>query len=131
MIHMTQFRATQMDLITGSHKSYMTLLEKIDAVKASNERLQDQAEQHRFVSTRLGSRIQTYRSDLCRRAKREREACELAEKEVKAARMRQAREEEKQRRKDAHNHTKLLKDKLRGLQQQRVGLRIQPLWINL
>jgi hypothetical protein len=44
--------------------------------------------------------------------------------------MRQAREEEKQRRKDAHNHTKLLKDKLRGLQQQRVGLRVQPLWPN-
>ena len=39
--------------------------------------------------------------------------------------MRQAREEEKQRRKDAHSGTKLLKDKLRGLQQQRVGLRIQ------
>jgi len=62
-------------------------------------------------------------SDLCFRSKREREESELAEKEEKAARMRQAREEEKQRRKDAHNHTKLLKDKLRGLQQQRVGLR--------
>jgi len=57
MIHMTQFRATQMDLITGSHKSYMTLLEKIDAVKASNERLQDQAEQLRFVRARPGSTI--------------------------------------------------------------------------
>ena len=57
MIHMTQFRATQMDLITGSHKSYMTLLEKIDAVKASNERLRDQAEQLRSVRARPGSKI--------------------------------------------------------------------------
>lgn len=57
MIHMTQFRATQMDLITGSHKSYMTLLEKIDTVKAGNERLGDQAEQLRFVSSWLGLRI--------------------------------------------------------------------------
>jgi hypothetical protein len=39
-----------MDLIAGSHKSYMTLLEKIDAIKASNERLRDQAEQLRFAS---------------------------------------------------------------------------------
>jgi len=54
MIHMTQFRATQMDLITGSHKSYMTLLEKIDTLKANNERLRDQAEQLRFVGTWLG-----------------------------------------------------------------------------
>lgn len=44
-----------MDLITGSHKSYMTLLEKIDAVKASNERLRVQAEQLRFVRVRSGS----------------------------------------------------------------------------
>ena len=64
------------------------------------------------------------------RAKREGEESELAEKEAKAARMRLAREEEKQRRKDAHNQTKLLKDKLRGLQQQRVGLRIQGTWTN-
>jgi hypothetical protein len=35
----------------------MILLEKIDAVKASNERLRDQAEQLRFVVARLGSRI--------------------------------------------------------------------------
>ena len=57
MIHMTQFRATQMDLITGSHKSYMTLLEKIDAVKASNERLREQTEQLRFVRARPSSSI--------------------------------------------------------------------------
>lgn len=130
MIHMTQFRATQMDLITGSHKSYMTLLEKIDAVKASNERLRGQGEQLRFVKVRPGSSSQTSGSDPWYRAKREGEESELAEKEAKAARMRQAREEEKQRRKDAHNHTKLLKDKLRGLQQQRVGLRFQGTWTN-
>lgn len=57
MIHMTQFRATQMDLITGSHKSYMTLLEKIDTIKTGNGRLQDQAEQLRFVSAWLGCRV--------------------------------------------------------------------------
>lgn len=49
MIHMTQFRATQMDLITGSHKSYMSLLEKIDTIKESNESMREQAEQLRFV----------------------------------------------------------------------------------
>ena len=39
--------------------------------------------------------------------------------------MRQVREEEKQRRKDSRSYAKLLKDKLRDLQQQRVGPRIQ------
>lgn len=39
--------------------------------------------------------------------------------------MRQERDEEKQCRKDLHNQTKLLKDKLRGLQMQRVGPCIQ------